>query len=80
MTTESGLARGNWRELSIGYEEALARLPDALKKEGFGSSARRSASPIEPQPNAARAAKRSAVLIMTSQHRIPCRAAICPAS
>ncbi len=36
MTTESGLARGNWKELPIGYEEALARLPDALKREGFG--------------------------------------------
>jgi uncharacterized protein (DUF302 family) len=28
--------RGHWKDLSIGYEEALLRLPDALKKEGFG--------------------------------------------
>lgn len=27
---------GSWRELSIGYEQALTRLPEALKKEGFG--------------------------------------------
>jgi uncharacterized protein (DUF302 family) len=27
---------GHWRELSLDYEQALARLPDALKKEGFG--------------------------------------------
>lgn len=27
---------GHWKDLSIGYEEALARLPAALKKEGFG--------------------------------------------
>ena len=37
MMTEVGSpARGQVRELSIGYEEALARLPEALKKEGFG--------------------------------------------
>lgn len=36
MATESDTTHGRWRELSIGYEEALARLPDALKKEGFG--------------------------------------------
>lgn len=29
-------ARGNWRQLSIGYDQALASLPEALKKEGFG--------------------------------------------
>ena len=36
MTRVKPQALGSWRELSIGYEEALARLPDALKKEGFG--------------------------------------------
>jgi uncharacterized protein (DUF302 family) len=29
-------ALGSWRDLPIGYEQALARLPEALKKEGFG--------------------------------------------
>lgn len=33
MTSET---RGNWRELSIPYEEAVTRLPEALKNEGFG--------------------------------------------
>lgn len=36
MTTESDRSGGQWRDLSIPYEEALGRLPDALKKEGFG--------------------------------------------
>lgn len=36
MTREQPNALGSWRDLSIGYELALARLPDALKKEGFG--------------------------------------------
>ena len=36
MATETDFARGHWKNLSISYEEALARLPDALKKEGFG--------------------------------------------
>ena len=27
---------GRWKDLSIGYEAALAKLPEALKKEGFG--------------------------------------------
>lgn len=36
MKQNSTLARGHFRQLTIGYEEALARLPDALKKEGFG--------------------------------------------
>lgn len=36
MTTQGELERGHWKELSIGYEEALSRLPEALKKEGFG--------------------------------------------
>ena len=27
---------GTWKNLSIGYDDALARLPEALKKEGFG--------------------------------------------
>lgn len=34
--TKNTFARGHWRQLSIGYEEALSRLPDALKQEGFG--------------------------------------------
>ncbi|MEY4510532.1 MAG: hypothetical protein RLZZ450_2654 [Pseudomonadota bacterium] len=37
MTREKSKALGSWRELSIGYEQALARLPEVLKKEGFGS-------------------------------------------
>jgi uncharacterized protein (DUF302 family) len=28
--------KGHWKELSVGYEEALTRLPEELKKEGFG--------------------------------------------
>jgi uncharacterized protein (DUF302 family) len=36
METKTDLARGHWKDLAIGYEEALARLPEALKKEGFG--------------------------------------------
>jgi len=27
---------GHWRELSIGYDDALLRLPEVLKTEGFG--------------------------------------------
>lgn len=27
---------GSWRELSIGFDQALRELPEALKKEGFG--------------------------------------------
>lgn len=26
----------NWKTLAVGYDEALARLPEALKAEGFG--------------------------------------------
>jgi len=36
MATQNEPGRGKWKDLSIGYEEALARLPEALKKEGFG--------------------------------------------
>lgn len=36
MATETNPARGHWKDLSISYEEALSRLPEALKKEGFG--------------------------------------------
>lgn len=36
MATEIDRARGHWKELSISYEEALLRLPEALEKEGFG--------------------------------------------
>ena len=35
MATDN-TARGSWKDLSISYEEALSRLPEALKKEGFG--------------------------------------------
>ena len=35
MTTKP-TPSGHWKDLSIGYEEALARFPAALKKEGFG--------------------------------------------
>lgn len=27
---------GGWRELSVGFDQALRELPEALKKEGFG--------------------------------------------
>lgn len=36
MTREKPSTLGSWRELSIGYEQVLSRLPEALKKEGFG--------------------------------------------
>jgi len=36
VTPVKQTALGSWRQLSIGYEVALARLPEALKKEGFG--------------------------------------------
>jgi len=36
MTNEAGHAPGRWKDLSLSYEEALVRLPEALKKEGFG--------------------------------------------
>ena len=36
MTKEKPSTFGSWRELSSGYEQALSRLPEALKKEGFG--------------------------------------------
>lgn len=36
MTTSTTPARGNWKTLSVGYDEALARVTDALKAEGFG--------------------------------------------
>ncbi len=36
MTTETHPARAHWKDLSIGYEEALLRVPETLKKEGFG--------------------------------------------
>lgn len=28
--------RGRWKELSIGFDEVVARLPEALQAEGFG--------------------------------------------
>ena len=38
MTTEQrgSDTLGHWRNLSITYDEALTRLPEALKSEGFG--------------------------------------------
>jgi uncharacterized protein (DUF302 family) len=36
VTSEKTKALGSWRDLSIGYEQALVRLPEALRKEGFG--------------------------------------------
>lgn len=36
MSRETDRSQGQWRELSIRYDDALARLPEALKKEGFG--------------------------------------------
>lgn len=36
MSNETERARGQWKDLSISYEEALSRLPEALKKQGFG--------------------------------------------
>src|SRR5689334_11774272 len=36
MEAKRELSHGHWKDLSISYEEALLRLPDALKKEGFG--------------------------------------------
>jgi len=36
MANETGHAVGNWKELSLSYEDASARLPEALQKEGFG--------------------------------------------
>lgn len=33
---ESTFTHGHFRELSMSYDEALARLPEELKKEGFG--------------------------------------------
>lgn len=36
MATETDLNRGQWSDLAIPYDAALSRLPDALKKQGFG--------------------------------------------
>jgi len=36
MAHETAQTPGHWKDLSISYEEALVRLPEALKKEGFG--------------------------------------------
>ena len=36
MASEMILPLGKWKDLSISYEEALARLPLALSKQGFG--------------------------------------------
>jgi uncharacterized protein (DUF302 family) len=37
MNAEAAMKpRSYWTELSIGFDEAVTRLPDALKKEGFG--------------------------------------------
>ena len=34
--TEAGSSHGQWKTLTIGFDEAVARLPEALKREGFG--------------------------------------------
>lgn len=34
--TDQPHAPGNWRNLALSFDEALARVPDALKQEGFG--------------------------------------------
>lgn len=36
MTHEINRVHGHWQDLKTTYDDALARLPDALKKEGFG--------------------------------------------
>lgn len=36
MATMNDSTRGHWKDLSLSFDEALARLPEALKKEGFG--------------------------------------------
>ncbi len=40
MTTPTGSIenahRGSWRPLNIGFDAAMARLPEALQSEGFG--------------------------------------------
>lgn len=36
MASDVEISRGNWKALTVSYDEALARLPQALKKEGFG--------------------------------------------
>lgn len=33
---ETELAHGRWRELPVSYDDALARLPEVLKEQGFG--------------------------------------------
>ncbi len=36
MATTMDVARGSWKDLSISFDEAVSRLPEALKREGFG--------------------------------------------
>lgn len=36
MSPKNDSTRGHWKEVRLSFEEALARLPEALKKEGFG--------------------------------------------
>lgn len=36
MTHHEDMQHGNWKRLSIGYEEAFTRVPEALKAQGFG--------------------------------------------
>lgn len=36
MTNDTTKGHGSWRKLTLSYAEAVERLPDALKKEGFG--------------------------------------------
>lgn len=36
MNAQMMASPGYWKDLAMGYDEALARLPDALKEQGFG--------------------------------------------
>jgi uncharacterized protein (DUF302 family) len=36
MAPKNDSPSGHWKNLSLSYDEALSRLPEALKKEGFG--------------------------------------------
>ncbi len=36
MTAPREFAHGHWKQLALTFDAALARLPDALKAEGFG--------------------------------------------
>ncbi|HEX5101267.1 MAG TPA: hypothetical protein VFV94_17270 [Polyangiaceae bacterium] len=46
---ETELAHGRWRELPGSYDDALARLPEALKAQGFGARLERALDGLLPQ-------------------------------